>query len=82
VCSGSQADKATEFFTPKAESVEGAVRPLAEGLESANLCRTLHEKDSQPVDQFFKVGGAPAPLAKAAMVSTPSAPMVAKPAKK
>jgi aminopeptidase N len=54
-CTGEEVDRASAFFTPKVDEVEGTRRPLAEALESASLCRTLREKAGAKVDRFFKV---------------------------
>ena len=76
-CTKDEVEKATAFFTPKTDDVDGSARPLALGLESAGLCRTLHDRDSGPVDQYFKVGAAPVKVAMA----VPKPAMVAKPVK-
>ncbi len=54
-CTKDEIDRVGAFFGPRVAEVEGAARPLAQGLESAELCRTLHEKDSSAVDKFFRV---------------------------
>jgi aminopeptidase N len=54
-CTKDEITELTAFLTPKSADLEGSARPLAEGLESAELCRLLHEKDSPAVDKFFKV---------------------------
>jgi aminopeptidase N len=58
-CTKDEVAAATAFLTPKTQEIEGSTRRLAEGLETAELCRVLREKDSASVDQFFKVGAAP-----------------------
>jgi len=83
-CTKDEIDRASTFFTPKVADVEGAARPLAEALESAGLCQTLHDQDAPKVDAFFNVKRAgavkPAAPAKAAAAARPAA--AAKPAKK
>ncbi len=54
-CTKGEIDESRAFLTQKAPDVEGSARPLAEGLEGAELCRALREKDSGAVDRFFKV---------------------------
>ncbi len=43
LCTRTQLDEATAFFSPKAEAVAGAKRPLEEATEAAGLCIALRE---------------------------------------
>ncbi|AKV03151.1 Membrane alanine aminopeptidase N [Labilithrix luteola] len=40
-CTKSEIDERKAFYTPRAATIEGAERPLAESLESASLCAEL-----------------------------------------
>ncbi len=56
-CTKEEIDDDRAFLTPRADAVEGAARPLAEGLETAERCRALRDKEGAAVDRFFKVKG-------------------------
>ena len=54
VCTKRDRDDAEAFFTPRAKTIEGATRPLAESLESAGLCVELRAKGTAGVSKYFK----------------------------
>jgi hypothetical protein len=43
-CTTTDVDERTEFYTPRAASIDGATRELAGALEALSLCAALHEK--------------------------------------
>ena len=45
-CTGAEVEERTAFYTPRAQEIEGAARPLAESLEGASLCAELRAKGS------------------------------------
>jgi hypothetical protein len=49
VCTQAERDEAKAFFTPRAKDIEGAVRPLAEALESSSLCAELRARGGPAV---------------------------------
>jgi aminopeptidase N len=58
-CTREEIEEDRAFMTPRVAGVEGATRPLAEGLESAERCAALHEKNRAVVDRFFRVKPGP-----------------------
>jgi aminopeptidase N len=42
-CSAEERTAVSRFLEPRVKEVEGAERPLAEGLEAASLCEALHD---------------------------------------
>ena len=45
-CTSAEVEERTAFYTPRAQEIEGAARPLAEALENASLCAELRAKGS------------------------------------
>ncbi|MBS2020314.1 MAG: ERAP1-like C-terminal domain-containing protein [Deltaproteobacteria bacterium] len=45
-CSSAEVEERVAFYTPRAQEIEGASRPLAEALEGASLCAELRAKGS------------------------------------
>jgi hypothetical protein len=53
VCTKEEKDEVEAFFTPRVKEVEGAERPLAEGLEAATLCTELRAQAAPVVTKYF-----------------------------
>jgi alanyl aminopeptidase len=57
-CTKAEVDDATAFYTPRAASIDGATRRLAEALEGASLCAELRRADAAALTRALTRGGA------------------------